>query len=162
MDVGLNNRNTFEDPELQEEFFFARPTGDTKTFKGELYEKGIWDYSVKQALHNGANPDEMVQICMPKEIMQEVRCFVVKGKVITASFYKLGDQVIYKECFEEDILSFAQEMVDEYQVAEAFVLDVCRTDKGLKIVEVNCVNCSGFYHIDVQKLIENLENNFQD
>lgn len=145
---------------VEEEFFFARPTGDTKTLKGETYGKKMWEFCVDNALTNGANPDELIQICSPKEIMQEVRCFVVNGKVVTASFYKIGDRVVYQECFEEDLLSFAQEMVDHYQIADAFVIDVCRTDKGLKIVECNCINCSGFYHINEQKLIEKLEENF--
>ena len=51
-------------------------------------------------------------------------------------------------------------MVDIYQLADAFVIDVCRTKDGLKIVECNCINCSGFYNIDEQKLIVSLEENF--
>lgn len=145
---------------IPEDFFFARPTGDTKTFKGETYGKKMWEFCLDHALTNGANPDELIQVCSPKEIMQEVRCFVVKGKVITASFYKIGDQVLYQLCTDEDILSFAQEMVDTFQIADAFVIDICRTDKGLKIVECNCITCCGFYHIDEQKLIEALESNF--
>jgi hypothetical protein len=145
---------------VEEEFFFARPTGDTKTFKGETYGKKMWEFCVDVALTNGADPNELVQICSPKEIMQEIRCFVVKGKVITASFYKFGDRVAYQECFDEDILSFAQEMVDHFQLADAFVIDVCRTDKGLKVVECGCINCCGFYDINEQKLIEALEASF--
>ena len=148
------------DPIL-EEVFFARPTGDTKLFKGEVFEKGIWDISLEAGLkYNGANPDELIQVCSVKEIMQEARCFVIKGKVITASFYKIGTRVVFEECRDEDILSFAQEMVDQFQVADAFVIDVCRTDKGLKIVEINCFSCSGFYDIDEKKLIEAIEYNF--
>jgi hypothetical protein len=148
-----------DDP-IHEDFFFARPTGDTKTFKGETYSREIWEFCLQHALTNGANPDELIQVSTPKEIMQEVRCFVVKGKVVTASFYKIGDRVVYQACFDKDILSFAQEMVDHYQIADAFVIDICRTDQGLKIVECNCINCSGFYHINEQKLIESLEENF--
>lgn len=145
---------------VDEDFFFARPTGDTKLFKGELYGKEMWKYCVETGLTNGADPNAMVQICKPKEIMQEVRCFVVKGKVITASFYKIGDRVVYQNCQDDDILSYAQEMVDTYQLSDAFVIDICRTEKGLKIVECNCLNCSGFYDIDEQKLIVALEENF--
>lgn len=145
---------------VHEEFFFARPTGDNKIFKGECYDKDTWDYMVGEFTQNGGNTDSLVQISKPKEIMQEVRCFVIKGKVITASYYKIGNSVTYKECHEEDILAFAQEMVDVFQLADAFVIDICRTDKGLKIVECNCFNCSGFYAIDMQKLISALEENF--
>jgi hypothetical protein len=145
---------------VDEDFFFARPTGDSKTFKGELYGREMWNFIVDHGITNGANPDELIQICTPKEIMQEVRCFVVKGKVITASFYKIGDRVVYQRCDDDDILWFAQECVNEFQLADAFVIDVCRTSKGLRIVECNCINCSGFYDIDIQKLIGSLEENF--
>ena len=145
---------------ITEDFFFARPTGDTKTFKGETYGRAIWEFTVNHAIHNGAKVDELIQVSSPKEIMQEIRCFVVKGKVVTASFYKIGNGVVYRNCKDDDILAFAQEMVDEFQPSDAFVIDVCRTDNGLKIVEVNCLNCCGFYDIDEFKLLESLEENF--
>ena len=145
---------------VQEKVFFARPTGDTKIFKGEVYDKEMWNYCVEAGIANGVNPEELIQICTPKMIMQEIRCFVVKGKVITASFYKIGDRIVYQNCQDEDILTFAQDMVDIYQLADAFVIDVCRTKDGLKIVECNCINFSGFYNIDEKKLIVSLEENF--
>ena len=145
---------------IPEEFFFARPTGDTKLFKGETYGRSMWEFTRDHGIANGADPDALIQVCSAKEIMQEVRCFVVKGKIITASFYKIGDTIRYQECNDEDLLAFAQEMVDHFQLADAFVIDVCRTDKGLKIVETNCINCSGFYDINLQKLVEAIESNF--
>ena len=145
---------------VKEDFFFARPTGDTKTILGKLYGRITYEEKVSCAIINGANPNETVQICTPKTILQEARCFVVKGKVVTASYYKWGASTMLLECKDEDIISFAQEMVDHFQVSDAFVIDVCRTDNGLKIVEVNCFNCSGFYHIDMYKLIDAIETNF--
>ena len=97
-----------------------------------------------------------------KQIQQEVRCWVVGGKVVTASRYKLGSRIVY-ENYDNEIFytNFAQKMVDKYQPAEAFVLDVCLTDDDeLKIVEVNCINCAGFYHGNLNKMILALENHF--
>jgi len=116
--------------------FFARPTGDTKLFKGKI------------------------QVAPLQNILQEIRCFIVKGKVITASMYKLGNVVLYKECMDNDIIEYANNMASVYQPADAFVMDICRTANGLKIVECNCINCAGFYDIDMQKLIVSLEDNF--
>ena len=48
-------------------------------------------------------------------------------------------------------------MVNLYQLAEAFVIDVCLTENGWKIVECNCINCAGFYDGNMQKLIMELE-----
>ena len=52
-------------------------------------------------------------------------------------------------------------MISIYQPAEAFVMDICLTPDGWKIVEINCINCSGFYNGDMQKLLIALENYFK-
>jgi hypothetical protein len=49
-------------------------------------------------------------------------------------------------------------MVDRFQVADAFVIDVCLTDNGWKVIECNCINSAGFYDADIQKIIISLEN----
>ena len=56
-----------------------------------------------------------------------------------------------------DGILFAEEMANIYQVAEAFVMDICLTTEGWKIVEINCVNSAGFYQADVEKLVMALE-----
>ena len=38
--------------------------------------------------------------------------------------------------------------------AAAYCLDLCRTNDGIKIVEVNTINSAGFYDANVTKLIE--------
>ena len=34
----------------------------------------------------------------------------------------------------------------------AYVIDVCRTGEGLKLLETNCINAAGFYAADLNKL----------
>lgn len=41
--------------------------------------------------------------------------------------------------------------------SDAYVLDICRTDDGLKIIETNCINAAGFYAADLGKLVSALE-----
>jgi len=142
------------------DFFFARPTGDGKLFKGELYGRSMWEFTRDHGISNGADPNTLIQICTPKEIQQEARFFIIKGEIVTASFYKFGAKVIYRRCDDEDLHEFVRERISEFQLADAFVIDVCRTEKGIRIVECNCLNCSGFYDIDMPKLITAIEENF--
>lgn len=154
------------------EYFFARPTKDTKSFTGQLFSREAWNEWVAQALevadnndHISAKPplmrDTKVQIAPLKQIEQEIRCWVVNGKVVTASRYKLGARVIYQNYDDESyFIEFAQKMVDLYQPAEAFVIDICLANGELKVVEINCINCSGFYHGNMNKLMEAVENHF--
>lgn len=151
------------------EMFFARPTKDTKSFSGQVFMDYSWNEWVdeirklkkRELSKSMLNLETKVLLAPLKEIQQEVRCWVVNGKVVSASRYKLGSRVLYQNYDDETFFtSFAQKMVDIYQPAKAFVLDICLSNDELKIVEINCINCSGFYHCDVQKLIEAIETGF--
>ena len=51
-------------------------------------------------------------------------------------------------------------MIKLFEVNDTFVMDICLTDNGYKIVECNCTNSAGFYKADMNKLIMALENAF--
>lgn len=145
---------------------FIRPTKDTKAFTGALFSETEWKDSVEHNLHNYRteqfNEETEIQVSSPKNIYKEIRFWVVGGKIVTGSSYRIGNEVIYDEYFEEEAKDFAQSMVDKFQLAEAFVIDVCLTDKGWKVVECGCINCAGFYKSDLQKTIIALENHFDN
>jgi hypothetical protein len=50
--------------------------------------------------------------------------------------------------------NYAQRIADRlpFQMNN-YVLDVFRTDKGLKVGELNCLHCSGWYAINSQKVV---------
>lgn len=150
---------------IDDEVFFARLTKDSKYFGGAIYSRESWNEHVNTYNENKMTEtilnESNILVSSLKDIQQEVRCWVVGGKVITASRYKLGSQVIYQNYDDElFFIDFAQRMVDKYQPAEAFVLDICLVDDELKVIEVNCINCAGFYHCNMYKLINALENHF--
>ena len=106
------------------------------------------------------NEDTQIQVSTVKKIYKEIRFWVVGGKIITGSQHRLGNQTIYDDVFEPEAQVFAQSMVDKFQLAEAFVIDVCLTDNGWKVVECGCINCAGFYKSDLQKMIMSVEDYF--
>lgn len=145
--------------------FFARPTKDTKAFSGQCFMDYAWNDWVKGMVANSVsgimNSETKVLIAPLKTTQQEVRCWVVGGKVVTASRYSIGGRVVYKNYDDETLYTdFAQKMVDIYCPAEAFVIDVCLSNDELKVVEINCINCSGYYHVNVDKLMSALEAHF--
>lgn len=142
---------------LEDDWFFARPTADSKNFRGQKFDHEQWRIFMKDHPNN----HETYLVAPVKTIQQEVRCWVVGGKVITASLYKIGHRVVYQNYDGESFfVDFAQSMVDKFQPAEAFVIDVCLANDELKIVEINCINAAGFYHCNLSKLIQALENHF--
>ena len=148
------------------DYFFVRPTKDSKMFSGALYSRESWEKYISDVKANDAlqhlQEQSKIMISQPKNIQQEIRCWVVGGKVITISQYKLGSRVTYKnlDLYDQDAWNFAQKMVDIYQPAQAFVIDICRTNEGFKVVEINCINGCGFYDMNSQRLLMALENEF--
>jgi hypothetical protein len=143
---------------------FFRPTQDTKTFTGKVFSQIEWEDFVFYNLNNGhlttLNENTTIQVSSVKKIFKEIRFWVVNGKIITGSQYRLGNQTIYDSNYEPEAQEFAQSMVDKFQLAEAFVIDVCLTDSGWKVVECGCINCAGFYKSDLQKMIESVDDYF--
>jgi ATP-grasp domain, R2K clade family 3 len=156
----------FGDPLPFDNFlFFARPTKDTKAFTGQVFTQEAWKEYVQECIKNDAlknlNEETKVLIASLKHPQQEVRCWIVNGKVITISRYKLGNFVNTQNYdHEQGFIDYAQKIADIYCPAEAFVLDICLVDDQYKIVEINCFNCAGFYDGNMFKIIEALENHF--
>ncbi len=149
---------------LPNEMKFIRPCKDSKIVTGAVFTKVKWDDKLE---YLKANPfftldrlDDLIQIGPVKRIYKEARIWIVDGKIVTCSYYRYGENVEYTENVEPEGLEFAQAMVNLYQVAEAFVMDICLTPDGWKIVEINCINCSGFYKGDMQKVLIALENKY--
>jgi hypothetical protein len=142
-------------------YMFLRPTNDNKAFTGAMFTNEEWVDKKEHILWNFRsdiiNEDTLIQLSTPKEIQKEIRCWVVGGKVVTASQYRLGNSVILDGDVENDALKFAQSMVDIHQIASSFVIDVCLSDGVWKIVELGCINSAGFYKSDLSLLIQKLE-----
>jgi hypothetical protein len=150
--------------------FHARPCEDTKLFTGQVFTKQSWnemiDYHFKNPETQGTvkiTLDTPVQISKLKTIYREIRFFIVDKEIITASQYQLNNRLIPQrvdEHKEPQLFEFVNKMVQLYQPAKAFVMDIAMTDEGLKIVELNCFNCSGYYDIDFNKLTFAVNNFF--
>ncbi len=143
--------------------FFVRPVHDTKSFTGQVFDQHTWNefrdgvYSVADAWST-INPHTEIMVCRKKEIYTETRTWIVEGRVVTTSGYKVGTIKRYTspEHVDPHIKYFAQLAADAWCPNEAFVLDVAETPNGLRIVEVNNLNSAGFYKADMQRLVKAL------
>ena len=158
--VTLSSNIDWEKDELK----FIRPTLDTKAFTGALFTEIEFNEMIENYLHNyksnAFNENTLIQIASPKKIYKEIRCWVVEGRVVTASQYQLGGKYLLDDNVEQDALNYAQKMVNIFQLAEAFIIDVCLTENGWKIVECGNINVAGFYKSNIAKMIMAVEDNF--
>jgi ATP-grasp domain, R2K clade family 3 len=151
---------------------FIRPIDDSKYFAGRIFdpdEWNTWRKSIVEDHHDygsGLSPDTLVQLCAPKQIYAEYRFWIVDGKVVTWSQYKRGARVVYSADVDREVIRYASAVGCANTLAArnplpwlpaAFVLDVCETPDGFKIVEINTINSAGFYACDVMTLVNELE-----
>jgi hypothetical protein len=140
---------------------FIKPYKDAKIFTGKVFTELKWNDFVANSLENPRTPllnsESLIQASIPKEIYKEARLWVVGGQIVAAVYYKFNDVVVFEAEVAEEGIEFAKEMIQIYEVAEAFVMDICLTNYGWKIVEINCVNSAGFYpNLNVQSLVKAL------
>lgn len=143
---------------------FIKPGKDLKLFNGELLAANMTleehlktrttDVSFNDRL------DEKVIVAEPQNVIAEWRFFIQCSEfsrnveVIGGSQYKPKVDAH----FPMYIMLWAEYLAAQYQPAKAFVMDLGMTDKmELKIIEYNCINCSGLYASNVQVLAEYLK-----
>lgn len=150
--------------------FFIRPVYDSKAFTGEVTD---WLTFIEWrdrvlSLTSDDNPtitwDTEVLISSVKEIYGEYRIWIVDGKAVSWSQYRVGRRKLknYIPDVDERIRNFAEECAAIWSPHRAFVLDIFETPDGLFIGEVNNLNSAGFYAANMGKLIMALEEAFND
>ncbi len=132
---------------------FAKPSNDLKLFSGGVIEAGqsLFDFVQRNQVTSRflelVDTDEKIVIASVKEILSEWRFFVVDGKPVAWSQYMDHGQLKPSAEVPEWIIDEAKWLAKVYQPADAFVMDICLLPSGdVKIVEYNCINCSGSYH----------------
>lgn len=161
-----------------EEMAFVRPIEDSKVFAGKVFDWEDfkeWQYNVcvlEEDYGDSLSKNTLVQVCNPKLIYSEYRFWIVDQKIVTASMYKCGDRVIYSPNVDQRFYIFVIEVLRtknlKYDIRlhtdntgwrphDAFVLDVCETPDGIKIVEINTINAAGFYAGDIAAIVVALE-----
>lgn len=154
------------------ERFFLRPVHDTKSFTGFVVgwpEYAEWCDRVKLTLAEHPDPDPLlhggtpVMACSQKRIHAEWRTWIVGGRVVTASGYKIGTLKRYTPplMVSSQVIDFAQSCADRWNPNDAYVLDVAMVEDplhgGMRIVEVNNLNSAGFYLGDMQRVVMAIE-----
>lgn len=155
--------------------FFIRPIEDSKVFSGKVTNEKLhkeWVERVKDIEktkeYSTLTLDTNIMVHELRKTLQEYRFFVVDGKIVAQSIYKIGLQGYLESGFMKNIvvrpdaISFAEKMIDIYAPAKAYVMDIALVgDSDFKIIEFNCFNSSGFYGCNMQKVVYRLKWKFE-
>lgn len=147
---------------------FIRPVHDNKAFTGEVVNSqklADWKEAVSAFGDEYATlkSDTPVLVASVKPLTCEARFFVVDGVVVTGSTYRNFGAQNRKRIGSDNpmgmpLKEFAQRMVNIWQPDRAFVIDIALMDGECKIIEINCINASGFYDCDRSAVIRAVDN----
>jgi ATP-grasp domain, R2K clade family 3 len=146
---------------------FMKPTQDLKLFKGGIVEGGwslfrhVTSQIADEQFFMKEAEDMMVVVAPPKAISHEWRFFIVDHQVIAHTQYMKHGQIVYNAHVPDFVQEAAECMCTYYKPDMAYTMDLCLTsDAEIKIVEYNCINCSGLYLADITALAHRLSSRY--
>ncbi|MEM7488706.1 MAG: ATP-grasp domain-containing protein [Pseudomonadota bacterium] len=146
--------------------WFLRPVDDSKAIAGGVKSGHDIHAIARKVLAldpddipgGSLRPDTDLLVTPPARIQKEWRLWIVSDRVVTHSLYKDGARVVYRPEIDDDALAFARDLIAlNPAYAPAYVMDICRTTDGLRLLETNCLNAAGFYAADLDRLVAAIE-----
>jgi hypothetical protein len=143
--------------------WFFRPVDDSKEVPGNVKSadkiirlaQSVLALSESEIPNGSLRHDTRLMLSTPAAISQEWRLWAVNGQIVTYSLYKDAGRVVYRHHIDTDALAFGQMLVDANpNYADAYVIDICRSPDGLRMLETNCINAAGFYAGDLSMLVQ--------
>jgi hypothetical protein len=140
----------------QNDKVFVRPNGDMKQFDGMLMTVNSLCKWSEEICKGGYEFDGslLIAVSLPKVIEQEWRLFIVDGKVVTGSLYRVDGQLRKSPYVPPQVITFAEERIREWNPTLVLVLDIGAMEDGeLKIIEMGDFHSAGHYCADIEKIV---------
>jgi hypothetical protein len=131
---------------------FVRPDSVDKSFKGGLMDDESFADAISRSIYDTA---ALSLVAKPRQISREWRLIIASGRVIAGSQYFVhGEPSVSTDCPSE-VVAFANDTLDQvrWRPDPLFVMDVCDSEDGLRLVELNSFSCSGHYLADVEIVV---------
>jgi hypothetical protein len=142
--------------------WFCKPAEKAKIFTGSVEASEEWVEFLQDKVECKSSGsyklelDTKLVLDTPKVIYSEYRWFIVDKKIISGSMYKKNGQLFSEEILDRDMTKEAQEFANKWLPNDNCVMDLALTKEGLKVVEFNCINSSGFYKCSKYKVFKAL------
>jgi len=147
-----------------DELFFIRPVMDLKEFNGTVTtakEIKNWMNSIESLSFDISSDCEII-ISHPKKLTNEARYFIVGGKVVSGSYYRIYGQLLAQPVMFDNVIEDIQKLADKWLPNSTCVMDVALVDDEYKVIEFNCFNSSGFYKNDINKIVMAVTNQLRN
>lgn len=138
-----------------DQLWFIRPVHDLKDFAGTIAPTSEiikWMESVYSG-NFSFSKNTLVAVSPPQKILAEARFFIVDNNVVDGSFYRQNQILKSSHVACPILLEQAQQLANKWLPHPCCVMDVAQTENGLKVIEFNTINSSGFYEHDIEKVV---------
>lgn len=144
---------------------FVRPVMDLKMFSGSVKPANVSFNDFFNEKLNGATHLEnaLVAVSPTAKIFGEWRCFIVNRKLVTASQYRINGELKPDPSTPEGLADYVAKICDFWLPHDHCVMDVALIENkdvvrstGFRVMEFNCINASGLYKADAEKLVDAL------
>ena len=137
------------------ERIFIRPNSGKKLFTGQVVES-IDDLNMLYKTSSVVD-NTLVYISGAKELSHEFRYIIVDGKVVGHSQYHVNGEISITEDDNTECRALAQSLADDTdEFNNTFVCDVGLCDGLPFVIELNCINTSGWYLANVSDIMNAL------
>lgn len=132
---------------------FIRPLNDLKEFTGQVFTSAEW-FDFKRNMREAWGTE--ITVATPKTVMKEYRFVVVDKQVVGGSLYAEHGNLSLSLNVPNDVSNFVAELAKDWVPELVFVVDVCETEFGLKVIECNCFNGSDFYAMPALPIVKSV------
>jgi len=135
---------------------FIRPNGGDKKFTGQVIDRST---NLDKITIEDIGPTTLMVVAEPQNIIAEWRYVVVDRQLITCSRYKKDGRLDVSNLGNAEATGLACQIVRETWTPDpAFCIDICETNNGFYLLELNSLSCSGFYDCDHYSIVKSVTN----
>lgn len=134
---------------------FVRPDSALKPFSGRLVERG----EVSPAkLDHGFYYDDLdlpIVLAPTRNVRREWRLVVANGQPIAGSTYAAEGRQGQQDEVPAEVQHYARDAAENIDVGDpVYILDICETDEGLRLLELNPFSGADLYFCDRDRIVE--------
>ena len=134
----------------------VRPDRDDKAFSGGLFDAEGWRRTIaeRSALLGRDISDLACWVSEPRDISAEIRCWVVDGRVVEASYYRRSGKSDIQRVADAGTMSLMSDFAKAYLPCGTTVMDIAFDGADAGVLEYNPIHSSGWYAADVAAVLD--------
>jgi hypothetical protein len=136
---------------------------EVKVLTGMVLEPEVDDWLCWTEERADLDEDAVLVISLYRKLEKEWRFFIVDGEVVAGSTYRRDGYSCLTEPISDDTWKRVQGMAELWMPSDTIVMDVGLLRNGeFCVVEFNCINSSGVYKANTDRIVEALESKFRE